>query len=78
MAIKSAKILQPLPPCKKILYGLLRESRAKNHKFLGKQFEILSFKNFKFSGKNSKKINAYKISKNSPGFATLQKSLYGL
>jgi hypothetical protein len=30
MAIKSAKILQPLPPYKKSLYGLLRESRAKN------------------------------------------------
>jgi hypothetical protein len=35
--------------------------------------EILSFKNFKFSGKISKKINGYKISKNSPAFATLQK-----
>jgi hypothetical protein len=32
--------------------------------FIAKQIEILSFKNFKFSGKNSKKINAYKISKN--------------
>jgi hypothetical protein len=32
----------------------------------------LSFQNFKISGKNSKKINGYKISKNSAAFATLQ------
>jgi hypothetical protein len=50
-----------------------RESRAKNPLFLAKQLEILSFQNFKFSGKNSKKINGYKISKNSPAFSTLQK-----
>jgi hypothetical protein len=41
--------------------------------FLAKQFDILSFQNFKFSGKNSKKINDYKISKNSPASVTLQK-----
>jgi hypothetical protein len=64
MAIKSAKIHRPL---------LLKESRAKNRLFLAKQIEILSFNNFKFSGKISKKINGYKISKNSPAFATLQK-----
>jgi hypothetical protein len=73
MAINSAKILQPLPPYKKSVYGLLRQSRAKNRMFLAKQFEILSFQNFKFSGKNSKNINGYKISKNSPTFATLKK-----
>jgi hypothetical protein len=33
----------------------------------------LSFQNFKFSGNILTKINGYKISKNSPGFATLQK-----
>jgi hypothetical protein len=62
-----------LPPYKKNLYGLSRKSRAKNRLFLAKQFDILSFQNFKISGKNSKKINGYKISKNSPAFAILQK-----
>jgi exonuclease III len=51
----------------------LRESRAKNRSLPAKQFENLSFQNFKISGKNSKKINGYKISKNSPAFATIQK-----
>jgi hypothetical protein len=51
----------------------MRESRAKNRLFLAKQSEILSFQNLKFSGKICKKINGYKISNNSPAFATLQK-----
>jgi hypothetical protein len=72
MDIKSAKILQPLPPYKKSLYGFLRISRAKNRLSIAKQFEILIFQNFKFSGKISKKIIGYKISKNSPASATLQ------
>jgi hypothetical protein len=50
----------------------LRDSRANNRLFLAKQIDILSFQNIKFSGKNSKKINGYKIRNNSPAFATLQ------
>jgi hypothetical protein len=64
---------QSLANLQKSLYELLKESRAKNRLFLAKQFEILCFQYFKFSRKNSKKINGYKIRNNSPAFATIKK-----
>jgi hypothetical protein len=73
MAIKSTKILQPLPPYKKSVYGLLREFRAKYRLPLAKKFELFKIQKFKFSGFRPKKINGYKINKNSPDSRILQK-----
>jgi hypothetical protein len=47
MAIKSATILQPLPPYNKSLYGLLRESRAKNRLLPAKKIQNIQNSKFK-------------------------------
>jgi hypothetical protein len=54
------------------IHYLINQNISWRELSFAQQFDILSFQNFKISGKNSKKINGYKISNNSPSFATLQ------